>query len=123
MGERALRCVCALRALCNQQERNHLWLARDRSPAATLCCTVGGQARPQSLAAARVEGCAPALRGVVTRAPCTLCAGQYEYGGKQYDMIPHPEGPSPDKCAATVLSALKHTAECGAPQVGAEHWG
>lgn len=116
--------MCALRALCNQQERNHLWLARDLQPGCDSLCTVSGQARPPgSLAAARVEGCAPALRGVVTRAPCTLCAGQYEYGGKQYDMIPQPEGPSPDKCAATVLSALKHTAECGAPQVGVERWG
>lgn len=41
----------------------------------------------------------------------------YEYGGKKYDVAPHPEGPSHEKCSATVLSALKHTTECGAPQL------
>jgi hypothetical protein len=32
-------------------------------------------------------------------------------------MASHPEGPSHEKCAATVLSALKHAADCGAPKL------
>ena len=31
-------------------------------------------------------------------------------------MVGHSEAPSHDKCSATVLSALKHATECGAPK-------
>lgn len=63
-----------------------------------------------------VQGRAHSQNGVCPRP--SFPAGMYEYGGKQYSMKAHPEGPSHDKCASTVLAALKHEMDCGAPQVG-----
>ena len=62
----------------------------------------------------------PSIRRPVLMITHAICvdAGTYEYGGKQFSMQAHPEGPSHEKCSKTVLSALKHTADCGAPQVG-----
>ncbi|KAI7844404.1 hypothetical protein COHA_001998 [Chlorella ohadii] len=43
--------------------------------------------------------------------------GTYEYAGKTMQMRPHAEGASHERCERVVLSALKHQAECGAPQL------
>lgn len=43
-------------------------------------------------------------------------SGQYEYGGKQFTAIGHGEGARHDQCVDTVVLALRHDQQCGAPQ-------
>lgn len=51
--------------------------------------------------------------------PCvpTGHSGNYTYGGKLMQMKAHKDGTSQDACEKVVLAALKHQAECGAPQL------
>ena len=51
--------------------------------------------------------------------PCVPAGhiGTYEYAGKTMAMKAHKDGSSQESCEKVVLSALKHQAECGAPQL------
>ena len=42
--------------------------------------------------------------------------GEYEYGGRVVPAVGHDDGAHHEQCAATVLSALRHDASCGAPK-------
>jgi apyrase len=44
-------------------------------------------------------------------------SGKYEYAGATMDMVGGSSSADRDACSAIVLSAMKHQAECGAPQL------
>lgn len=57
--------------------------------------------------------------GVEDGHPCVPAghSGTYEYAGSTMSMKPTKDGSSPETCSKVVLSALKHQAECGMPQL------
>ncbi|KAL4422474.1 hypothetical protein ABPG75_008671 [Micractinium tetrahymenae] len=51
--------------------------------------------------------------------PCVPAGheGTYEYAGKTMAMKPHAQGAHQEQCEKVVLTAMKHQADCGAPQL------
>lgn len=41
----------------------------------------------------------------------------FEYGGKKYELVPHPGGATFATCARLVQQVLNREKDCGAPQV------